>query len=369
MPDDSTLVLVRLATRTSTKAVATAFGIGLCVMFLSGSLALLDGLRIGTDAVAERFDEGPFLVYDRVPLEEGRVDAATLASLQGASAAVRVVPIRVYVGDDLLQQTFAATVSDGSLLRTSLAALGDADIWVGESLLASDRARAAGVALGTAINVTSSATTMQLTIERVHPRTALPDDWVLVSEGTFETLAPAFGDGATFVLVEENSQDLPKLREAGFTAVPTAAAVEFLRQGVDGLAPLLFGLVLAAGVVILVLASTFAALEVRYRERELRTMRQLGARPRVLFALVLLQTTYVAGFGTLLGLALASLVTNGVTSFAPLVGLSSFALPQPSLPSLLYPALAAIVAGLLGGLIPAMRAAQVPLVPEGSERS
>ncbi len=359
-------MFLRLATRTSPKIVATALGIALCVMFLSGSLALLDGMRDATANAAARFDEGPLLAYASLPLEDARVDPTVLASLTGPYAAVRVARATASVGGVPIGAATLASVSNGSILRTSLAGLADGDVWLSDALLADARAANATFARGDVLAFTANAT-VDATYDRVRPRTALPDGWSLVSEATMRALAPPLADPATFLLLPEGSPDVPGLRAAGFTVVPAVAAVEFFRQGIDALAPALLVLVLAAGAVIALLAFTLLALETRYRARELRTMRRIGAPPSFVTRLILAQSAFVALFGALLGLALASVVTNGVTSFAPLAGLPSFVLPQPTATGLLLPVLVALAAGLLGGAVPARSAAKLPT--EGSPRS
>ena len=357
-------MLLRLATRTSSKVVATAFGIALCVMFLSGSFALLDGLQDSTKKVADRFDEGPVLVYAGPNLEESRLDSTILEGLSDSYCAVRVAAVNISYHGILVQETSTSSVSNATFLEADLAGLDDGEIWVGDAFLASAQSLNVTIPSGASIEVASLSTQLTLTYEKTHPSTLLPDDWALVSEGTMRQLAPSLGANATFLLVGKGSADLPRLQAAGFTALQTAAAVDFFRQGVYSLGPVLWGLALAAGTIIIVLTFTLMTLEMRYREAEMRTLRQIGASPRFLLSLVLLQSLYVTVLGALLGLALGSVVTNAVTSFVPLLGMSTFALPAPSVSSLGIPVVVALIAGLIGGTLPARNAAT--RVPSGA---
>lgn len=360
-------MLLRLATRTSPKVVATAFGIALCVMFLSGGMALLDGLRVSVDGVADRFDEGPLLAYASLPLEDARVPPDVVAGLTGPHALVRTARVIVNANGTSLGTAVAASVSNGTILRASLSGLGDGEVWIGEAtLMAAD---GAGVVLRPRdpLDLWASNGTAALAYERVHPSSPLPDGWLWVTPATSEALDP--GGAPSFLLLPEDSPDVRFLASRGLTVVPATAAVEFLRRGVDDLAGALWGLVLAAGAVVAVLTFALMALEVRYREREMRTMRQIGAPPAFLVRLVLLQSAYVATFGALLGLALGHVVANAVTSFAPLAGLATFALPQPTLAGILVPVAVALVAGVLGGALPAARSARVPIAQGVAARS
>ncbi len=131
----------------------------------------------------------------------------------------------------------------------------------------------------------------------------------------------------------------------------------------DSLEPALWGLAVAVGAIACLLTFTLMALDVRYRAREIKTMRQIGASRGFVVNLVLLRSVYVSSLGALLGLALGSIVTNAVTSFSPLAGMSTFVLPAPSVFALALPAMVAIVAGVVGGLVPAAGAARIRTVP------
>jgi len=351
-------MLIRLATRTSKKTLATALGIALCVMVLSGSISLLDGLQSSTARVADRLDEGPMLVYSTVPLEDSRIDQALLDDLGDSYSALRTVKVSISYGGIPLQDTIVVSVSNATFLEASLAGLGDGEIWVGGALLASAQEKNVTLPQGSFLNVTSIHTSLALKYERVHPSTLLPDEWALATEETLKLLDPSLEEDASFLLVNEDSADLPKLRDAGLRVLPTAASVDFFRQGVNSLQPVLWGLAIAVGSIIVVLTFTLSALEVRYRSAEMRTLRQIGASLRFLLGLVLLQSLYVAAIGTILGLSLGSIVTNAVVSIAPLGGMATFVLPAPSIAGLAIPAVVALIAGAIGGFVPAWSAAK-----------
>lgn len=124
-----------------------------------------------------------------------------------------------------------------------------------------------------------------------------------------------------------------------------------------------FGTTIAA---IMALGATFAALNTMYsavtaRARELATMRAIGFRPVPVVISVLLETMLLAVSGGAIGAMIAWLLFDGFT--ASTLGASGqimFAFDVS--PALLGNGLAtALVIGLAGGLLPAIRAARMPI--------
>jgi putative ABC transport system permease protein len=121
--------------------------------------------------------------------------------------------------------------------------------------------------------------------------------------------------------------------------------------------------------ILMAIGAVFAALNTMYsavaaRTREIATLRAIGFRPGVVALATLIESTVLALIGGLIGAAVAYLVFNGFTvstlngaSFSQVV--FDFAVT----PDLLRQGLvAALLIGLLGGLLPAVRAARMPVV-------
>lgn len=124
-----------------------------------------------------------------------------------------------------------------------------------------------------------------------------------------------------------------------------------------------FGITIAG---IMALGATFAALNTMYtavtvRARELATLRAIGFRPAPVVISVLFETMLLAVSGGVLGALLAWLLFDGFS--ASTLGSSGqimFAFDVS--PALLWNGLAtALAIGLLGGLLPALRAARMPI--------
>jgi len=140
-------------------------------------------------------------------------------------------------------------------------------------------------------------------------------------------------------------------------AVPEARLMETVRSGlrpVTALARWMALLVLVAGS--LGCANTmFAA--ILARTRELGTLRALGCGGGALVMALVLEALLVAGIGGAVGASLA-LLGQGVALRFPMGALVLD--PGPGLRALAW--VAAMVAGVLGGAVPAVRAARLPLV-------
>jgi putative ABC transport system permease protein len=121
--------------------------------------------------------------------------------------------------------------------------------------------------------------------------------------------------------------------------------------------------------ILMAIGAVFAALNTMYsavaaRTREIATLRAIGFRPGVVALATMIESTVLALIGGLIGAAVAYLVFNGFTvstlngaSFSQVV--FDFAVT----PDLLRQGLvAALIIGLLGGILPAVRAARLPVV-------
>ncbi len=119
------------------------------------------------------------------------------------------------------------------------------------------------------------------------------------------------------------------------------------------------------GIILLVVANT-VAMGVRERTMELTTLRALGFHPRHVIALVLVESALVSVAGAALGLGAAPWLTG---AFGRIVRQSFGGFPDPVLSTgtLVLSAAAALAVGLLAGVLPALRAARIPLA-EGLRR-
>ena len=134
-------------------------------------------------------------------------------------------------------------------------------------------------------------------------------------------------------------------------------------SGMSGLIEVLgrvIGAIMAIGAVFGALNTMYAA--VAARAREIATLRAIGFRGLPVVVAVMLETMLLALLGGLLGGALAWFVFNGYNVSTLSANFSQVMFAFEVTPTLLWTGLKwALGIGLIGGLFPALRAAQVPI--------
>jgi putative ABC transport system permease protein len=147
-------------------------------------------------------------------------------------------------------------------------------------------------------------------------------------------------------------------------AVPEAEMMQALASSLEPIA------VLARWMAVLaVIAGAFACANTMFaatlaRTRELATLRSIGWSPASLACSIVQESVLVAFAGGSIGI-LAALLVGDVSLRYPMGALRL----EPDLPSRLVGLLAALASGLLGGIVPAVRAVRIPLVEAIGGRS
>lgn len=126
----------------------------------------------------------------------------------------------------------------------------------------------------------------------------------------------------------------------------------------------IFGVTIAA---IMALGATFGALNTMYsavatRAREIATLRAIGFRPMPVIVSVLLETMLLAAIGGALGAGIAWLLLDGFNASTMGSGGQIMFAFDVSLELLWSGLVAALLIGFVGGLLPALRAARMPIV-------
>jgi putative ABC transport system permease protein len=205
-------------------------------------------------------------------------------------------------------------------------------------------------------------------------------DWTIVgvfedAKGVYEQVL--FGDGETvlaafgrdayqqFVVVLDSVADFPRFKQA-VLADPTlkvdvyteVANREASFRGLRGLLDFVsyfIGTLLAMGAICAALSSLYASVDAR--GREIATLRSLGFGAVPVFASVLIEGMLLALAAGLVGATIAWLVFNG-----KVISTEGLTFPLAVSPHLaIICVLWALAIGLIGGLLPAVRAARLPV--------
>ncbi len=337
-----------MTTRTSWRALAVVIGVALCSAYATGTMALVEGLRSGTEAAASRMTSPPVFAYRGPDLTGSSVEPADLAALKGPFAAFRLTVVGVTFAGGYARDSFVLAVEDGS----DLAGLGwwqphsPHEVSIGKDLW-SDVREAGGYPEHLTMD------DLALTAEPYGNQTVIPNDWILVSGELMDRL-PQASSTPSFLLLPEG-RDAYGLANKGYRVVPAAGSLTFLKGSIGVASSALLSMVAATAVATLLLVSTLLGLEVRYRAREFRLIGYLGGSPGLITGLILGQALYITLLGALLGTALGIMAAHGLVSLAPYLGLTNVIQPRAGAWEVLLGLALVPMAGMVGVLGPIAR--------------
>lgn len=338
-PSGGGSTLLRLATRFNWRVAGAILAIAVASLYSTGAFVLLDGLEAGSGSVLARIETGPFLaaqgtfpVWEAAPLP---------VEVEGAYAGGWLRPALLEAGD-AVRTVRLLSVTEVALLGLD-AGPTSGEVHVSPALLAD-----LSLAVDSNVTVSVGNEVRDLRLTRLlRPGVALPDTWLLVAPDPPEAASLPHYD---FLLVAERGDAL-RLAEAGYGIQPLASTADFFLVGLQEARRLLLGVVVAGGVATAAASYSLLALEIRYRRREMRTLRAVGLNGAGLVRLYGLQVAFVAGTGALLGIAAGIVAAHGLVSFAPFFGLPTLIRPHLTPWGLLLPLLSGLAAGLAGGFL------------------
>ena len=352
--------ILRLATRLNRRTRLTAWAIAFACMVLVGSLSLIDGMSAGVDSVAPRFQTAPYIYLRGQDLLASSIDTGKLAGIPGNYSVLRVrvgnltvrgVSLAVVVGSlDFRAGANTTTLFSGGTASVSL-----------DSGLVQEVADATGQPPPAAVNLTLLGHAFaNLSVAPPPPSRPplLPATWAWVDPALLLVADPATGTSVQAV-VTTVPLDATLAAAMGVAPLNTVGAIGFVQGSVSEARSALEALSLVVGTVIVLLVMSAMGLEVRQREVEIRTLRSLGASPRVVSAVIGTRALLAALLGATLGSALGIGVAHAVVSFAPVFGLPSLILLSPPYGAVLLAYATAVLASLVGAAGPAHRAALI----------
>lgn len=362
-------VFLKMATRTNWRTLVTVIGIAACVMYMTGTIAMVGGLDTGTTALASRVEEGPYLVVQGKSLTESSIPETIMNSIEGNFTACWLSSVDVEIESVSIGTTNAVTCNDTSgMIRPDFATFEDSELWMGYRLLETAEAMNVTLQKGNTVILNHPQGNLSLQYrESFSSGYMFSTDWVLVPENATSAIGPGEGRLSFLLLPKENTDDLELMRGEGLSLIPTTGTVAFFQGGIDQLESTLYVVTVSTSAVIAVLVASLLSVEVYYRKGDVEILRRIGGSPSLITGIFALQTLYVSVFGGLLGITLGFVATSFITSFAPLLGFASFIVPQATVGSVLVPFLLALAFGLVGGL-PIASIASRRLRREGSSR-
>jgi len=349
--------ILRLATRVNRRTRFTAWAVAFACMVLVGSLSLVDGLSAGVDQVTSRFRSGPSVYVRGSDLLASAIDEDGLAGVLGNYTALRV-HLAVLRLNGITRDVVLASLEEhrGPSVQVPFpAASNEVAVDIG---LAGEIEAASGRPLEPIAGLTLFGTFLADLPVAPPPasRPALfPDAWAWVRPEFLLATSPTEGGPIQAVLTDAPiAADV--VAQLGLSRLETVGMVGFARGGVAEARGALLALTALIAAVIGLLVYSTMGLEVRLREAEIRTLRSLGASPRIVAAVTEGQALLLGALGATLGSALGIVLAHAVVSFAPLVGLPNLVLLGPPLGPVLFAYAIAIVAAGVAGIVPSLRA-------------
>jgi ABC-type antimicrobial peptide transport system permease subunit len=342
---------MKMVIRINKRIIATTFGIALCVMYIVGTMAMVQGLHESTKKTADLFDEEYLFIYDGFTISESRIESDIIDNTPGNYAACLITIVNV----------------SGTEMRVLAIEDPNHILDCGNITLEDEILPGMGLDFGneTQLNLTASSTTLSLNITskyKPYNSTIFPDNWILAPKDTIRTLNPQLSNSYSFIIIpQDNQQALDYLRSNDYEDKPSVGIVKFFQLGFFQVENNLWGIVLSSTAIIIILIYNIMSIETQYRIPDIKIIKYLGASPHTVTYVFLFQAIFICGMGSIFGLALGIIAANSIVSLSQLLGFSSVLVPQVTLYIVGLPLALAVFAGLIGGFFPAYRASKTTI--------
>ncbi len=196
------------------------------------------------------------------------------------------------------------------------------------------------------------------------PNLIFPNDWIMVSEEKMIELSPGLDNNYSFLIIydwdEEANGDLQGIVDShGLKIRSTTSVVAFFESGIYQVEDNLWAIVLTTGMIVILLVYSIMSIEIQFHKATIDNLKGLGAKRRVIIGIFTLKALFITMAGGILGIALGICVANGVVSISSLFGINTIIIPLIKMDTLLLPLALSLMAGLIGGLLPSLKASGI----------
>jgi hypothetical protein len=328
-------------------------------------MSMASGLHNSTETIASSFDQGPRLIYTDDDLSGSFIGKEVVSSLKSGFIAFTFSTVNISegVGRTELNDAYAVSIFDPEDAlglnmtneSTSVSVLLGKDLSKSLQDLSINTVKDSTLLLSRG----NQSTTVQLT-DLYTSGSIFPDDWLMVPRSTMNYLRPDLGQNFSFLLLFDISDesDLP-LGIDWADVHPSAGVVRFFENGIYQVEDDLWAIVLATGTIVVLLVYSIMSIETQYNAPTIETLRRLGAKRRAVVQIFMFKALIIALIGGVLGVAFGFCIANAVASGSYLFGITTMIVPMADLSTILIPISVSFVAGLIGGLIPSLRASKM----------
>jgi hypothetical protein len=354
-------VFVKMATRMNWRVLVTVIGVAACVMYLNGTTSMVEGLDEETSALTSRVEQGPYLIYKGDSLISSAMDIGSVSRLNGSVTSCWVLDASVLPQYVFVDETYIVACEDpDDQLEMDLRNLSSSEIRLGNHLKEAILSQNLSASRRAPITLEYGGENETLLVHDEVGVGILSNDWAIIHPLVISNLTDNPQKEPSFVLIPtESRDDINILRSEGYHAIPTTGTVEFFQMGISDVENSLWGIVFSSAIVITILVFSLLGIEVRYREKDIKIMSQIGASPGLVMSVFLVQALFISVLGAFLGVSMGIISTNFISSWSSLFGFTSFIVPQMTFNSVVVPIAVAISFSLIGGLFPAYIASGV----------
>jgi len=331
----------------NSRARSTSWGIAFCAMFLVASFSVIGGLRTSMDTLSDNFEPEYTLVTKPAGGQLGFFDPYEYTQLSDGAAFGIIVPARTSpVFESSPSVNVICVVDPNDVLPEKLAPVGS-NALAGINVPAADD-----------VNIWpygSEEDAVTVHIAGQYSSTIFSPDMLICSEDVLRELSDQEGTVFNFAIVSHMTEDdASALSADGFDVTPMIGVVEFLDSSVQEIEEDAFWVLIPSAFVVAVLAYGYIGSEIADRRHDIGIIKTIGAGRLRVFSYLVASAVLICSWGALLGLALGTIASYGISTAASAAFTSVFVVDvQESV--LILSFIVTVAAGVAGSLIPTMR--------------
>ncbi len=357
---------LRLGTKLNRRIFATSIGIAFCLAYLTGTMAMASGLHHSTETIASAFDQGPRMIYTDEDLSLSFIDGGVLDELGQNFIAFTFATVNVSerTGNSIYQDVYVVSIYDPednlgfNMTNESVAG----PVLIGTELVSIFENVAPETVPGTILDLQiDDRTTTSVNLITSYSGAIFAEDWLIVPRVKMDLIKPEeFAGNYSFLLLlgQYQSSVLP----GGITPDnirTTSSVVSFFEKGIYQVENDLWAIVLATGTIVVLLVYSIMSIETQYNAQTIEVLRRLGAKRRVVIGIFMFKSLMITMIGGIIGLAMGFVIANAVISGSYLFGITTIITPMADFNTIFMPLAVSFVAGIVGGLIPSIKASKM----------
>lgn len=332
------LDLFRLNSRLKT----LTFAIGICVAFTVGSFAFTNGLGTTVKNISDKFVGEGVVAYSGQNLTGSVIDLGKVHS----SAPFATVGICTAKVNGSLNTLFA--VEDPSRVIGGDYSPPPGQMYSGEFDPVHGQ-----------LNITTNLGAVTLTADVTYSSDTFPSYWHVVSWEDLVKLRPEMASHASFLLFGSAEKEIvTSLSSQGLTVQETTGILSFFDAGTGEVANDLWLIVLPSSFIVGLLVYSAIAMETSDRARDIAILKSIGANKKQIGSVFLFQAIMLSIIGAFLGIIIGIIVSYAISTSSSLVISNSLFYLKVTESSMLIAFASTVVAGILGSLIPIVRASK-----------